>query len=214
MRALVGLGNPGKKYEKTRHNAGSLFLDHFLSDVKKYGSGKNSEYTYYTGRGAESEFVIIRPETYMNHSGYAVIRAMDEFSLQPEDLLVIYDDMDLPSGEYRIKAGGGDGGHNGIKSITACIGTRDYPRLRLGIGKPAAGEQVHDFVLSPFTPEESEKLKGIFIFCSGLAQEFLDHGIRGALNLNSKLNNQQKKLSAQADNPNTKQDSKKESGDI
>lgn len=198
----------------TRHNAGSLFLSHFLNDFPVTGKGANSDFIYSAGRGAESEFVIIRPQTYMNHSGYAVERAMSEFNLQPEDILVAYDDMDLPLGEYKLKAGGGDGGHNGIKSITAHLGTKDYPRLRLGIGKPEAGEPVHDFVLSPFTPEESERLKGVFIFCVRLVQEFLERGIRGALNLNSTLNNQQKKLSAQTDNPNTKHDSQKESGDI
>ncbi len=198
----------------TRHNAGFLFLNYFLKDIQITGQGANSDFLFYTGRGVESDFLIVRPETYMNHSGYAVERLLNDFKLLAEDILIVYDDMDLPLGEYRIKAGGGDGGHNGIKSISACLGTKNYPRLRLGIGKPAIGEPVHGFVLSPFTPDESERMKGIFIFCAGLVLEFLERGIRGALNLNSTLNNQQKKLSAQTDNPNTKHDSQEESGDI
>lgn len=198
----------------TRHNAGSLFLDYFLEGIPLTGKGANSDFLFYTGRGADSDFLIIKPVTYMNHSGFAVERAMNEFKILPEDVLVVYDDMDLPPGEYKLKAGGGDGGHNGIKSITAALGTKDYPRLRIGIGKPAGAEPVHDFVLSPFTPEESVRLKGTFVFCTRLVQVFLDTGMRGALNLNSTIINQQKKLSAQTDNPNTKHDSQKESGDF
>ena len=146
-RLIVGLGNPGEDYVHTRHNIGFMAVD-ALAQHYRCGPWKKKFKSLVTG----TDFLLLKPQTYMNLSGEAVGEAMRFHKLAPSEVLVFHDDLDLPAGEVRIKQGGGAGGHNGLKSLDAHIG-KDYGRVRLGIGRPVTeekGEVVTNYVLSPF----------------------------------------------------------------
>ena len=149
MHLLVGLGNPGEKYAKNRHNVGFMALDriherHGFSPWRSRFSGEVSE-----GRIGSHKVMLLKPETFMNLSGQAAGEAMRYFKLEPEDVIVIHDELDLDPGRVRIKRGGGHGGHNGLKSLDAHIG-KDYQRIRIGIGHPGAKPAVAGYVLKDF----------------------------------------------------------------
>ncbi len=161
MKLVAGLGNPGKKYEKTRHNAGFMAADGFLAKLaagrgekspgykKKYLAWFISE-KLYTGE----EVAILKPRTFMNRSGRSVSQAVRKLGVNTSEMVVIHDDLDLPLGKIRIKSGGGTGGHKGLESICNALGSRDYIRLRIGIDRPSGGKSVTDYVLEDFTPSE------------------------------------------------------------
>jgi PTH1 family peptidyl-tRNA hydrolase len=152
---VVGLGNPGKKYELTRHNVGRLVVErlaHFLGwsfvEEKKFH-----------GWAARSQFEggilhLLQPTTYMNESGRSVRAYLDYFKLTAGNLIVVSDDVELPFGTLRFRPNGGTGGHNGLKSVEAHVGTQEYRRLKMGVGKDTQGESLADYVLSGFKPEE------------------------------------------------------------
>lgn len=153
MWLIVGLGNPGAKYELTRHNFGFLVID-ALQDLQGITTTKTS----FGGLVARCDLngqpaVLLKPETFMNRSGTSVQQAMSFHKIDLENLVVIHDELDLPLGDIRIKRGGGNGGHNGLKDITRLIGP-DFIRIRLGIGRPAIKGIEADYVLSPFSNPE------------------------------------------------------------
>jgi PTH1 family peptidyl-tRNA hydrolase len=153
---LVGLGNPGSKYQLTRHNAGFLVIDHI---AQKWGLNMDRhEFSCVYGKGRVSgkDILLAKPQTFMNLSGRAVFSLVSFFKLNPDQMLVIYDDLDLPLGTIRIKLSGSSGGHRGLASILGILGTKQIPRLRIGIGKPD-GEPAVDYVLTPF-PEDEKPL--------------------------------------------------------
>ena len=159
MKLFVGLGNPGSQYENHRHNIGFMAVDemvrrhNFSPDV---GSGKKRwQSLTHEGRLGREKVVIIKPQTYMNESGRAVGEAMRFFKLEPEDVVVFYDELDLAFGKIKAKLGGGSAGHNGIKSIAAHIGA-DFERIRLGIGHPGDKSRVHGHVLGDFAKSEQD----------------------------------------------------------
>jgi len=149
---VVGLGNPGRRYGRTLHNAGFLAMDLL---ARSLGVRFQSEGEIECGTGdAEGVAVLLaRPRTYMNQSGLAVAPLYREFSESPEGLIVLHDDLDLPPGQVRLKRGGGTGGHNGLRSLQVELGTSAFLRVRIGIGRPPAGVDPADFVLSPPPPE-------------------------------------------------------------
>ncbi len=153
MKLIVGLGNPGKEYEKTRHNTGFMVMDRLAEtfqvsiNVKKF----KGEYVKFKYRG--EDVILLKPMTYMNNSGESVIQVMNYFKIDVEDLLVIYDDMDTPTGKLRLRQSGSAGGHNGIKSIIAHVGTQNFKRIRVGIDKHPQIPVV-DYVLGRFSKEE------------------------------------------------------------
>jgi PTH1 family peptidyl-tRNA hydrolase len=157
IRLIVGLGNPGREYEDTRHNAGFWWVDRvaaargaaFNLDKKFHGLVTR---IHLTGH----EAWLLKPATFMNRSGQAVGALCAFYKITPEEILVIHDELDLPPGEARLKKGGGHGGHNGMRDIIAHLGTQDFWRLRLGIGHPGDKLQVADFVLHPARSEEQE----------------------------------------------------------
>jgi len=155
---LVGLGNPGKKYEMTRHNMGAIALQAF---AKKHGAQFKEDSKFLAKVAKVSLFDqmyhLLLPTTYMNESGQALRRYFDYYKLKIEDLLILVDDADLPFGAYRLKEKGGTGGHNGLKSIAAHLGTSAYARFRLGIGRKEGGD-LADFVLDSFSKEELKML--------------------------------------------------------
>ncbi|MBK6682066.1 MAG: aminoacyl-tRNA hydrolase [Ignavibacteriales bacterium] len=187
MRFIVGIGNPGRKYEKTRHNAGFMFLDQFASlHSLKFTPSK---YEYYQAEGSleGNPFLLIKPVTYVNLSGNAVFDLLNEFNGSPEDMLVVYDEINLEPGKYKVKLKGSDGGHNGISSIIYSIESENFTRLRIGIGNNFSPGAMADYVLSPFEKDEFELTTKVFDTCSLLANEFIRTGVKGILDANSKL---------------------------
>ncbi|MFD1362578.1 aminoacyl-tRNA hydrolase [Lentibacillus salinarum] len=159
MKCIVGLGNPGKKYNKTRHNVGFMVIDelagrHNWTLKKDKFKGKSTVETH-----DGEKVILLKPQTYMNLSGESVRPLMDFYQLAPEDVLVIYDDLDLPAGKIRLRQKGGHGGHNGIRSLIDHLGTKEFNRLRIGIGRPDTAMPVVDYVLHPFSREQQEDIQ-------------------------------------------------------
>jgi len=152
---VVGLGNPGAQYERTRHNVGWLVVDELASRLDGRWREK------FAGRLAEVRLdglrlALLKPETFMNDSGRSVAAAARFFKVEPESLLVVHDDVDLEAGRLQARTGGGLAGHNGLRSLAQSLGTQDFLRLRIGVGRPGRGDprSVADYVLSPFGVEE------------------------------------------------------------
>ena len=152
---VVGLGNPGREYQRTRHNAGWLVLDEL---ARRHGGSWRSKFSGSLAevRLGDLRLALLKPETYMNESGRSVGAAVRFFKVEPEQLLVVHDDVDLEAGRLQAKSGGGLAGHNGLRSLAQHLGSQDFLRLRIGVGRPGRGDQrpVADWVLSPFAPEE------------------------------------------------------------
>ncbi len=149
MHLLVGLGNPGKSYENTRHNVGFMLLDAIAAHHGFNGWSGKFQGLATSGTAGGKKLVLLKPQTYMNLSGASVQAAAAFYKIKPENMLVVHDELDIAVGAMRYKTGGGDAGHNGLKSITAALGP-NYGRLRLGIGRPEHKSQVADYVLHPF----------------------------------------------------------------
>jgi PTH1 family peptidyl-tRNA hydrolase len=152
---VVGLGNPGREYERTRHNAGWLALDEV---ARRHGGSWRSKFSGSLAelRLGDRRLALLKPETYMNESGRSVGAAVRFFKVEPEQLLVVHDDVDLEAGRLQARAGGGLAGHNGLRSLAQHLGSQEFLRLRVGVGRPGRGDPrpVADWVLSPFSPEE------------------------------------------------------------
>ncbi len=154
MRLVVGLGNPGTKYSLNRHNVGFMVADALVRDLNCDKINKKS----FLGELFRcSDTLVLKPLTYMNLSGKSVAAVKNFYKIPNEKIVVVHDDLDLPFGAVKFKKGGGNGGHNGLKSVDEHIGN-DYIRLRVGIGRPQRKEEVVKYVLSDFTPEEIRKL--------------------------------------------------------
>lgn len=164
-RLIVGLGNPGAEYEATRHNVGFWFVDQ-LADRLKANLAVQPKFFGRAGRAGD--LWLLEPTTYMNRSGQSVAALANFYKITPAEILVIHDDLDLPPGGIRVKQGGGNGGHNGLKDIQARLGTPDFWRLRLGIGHPRTlglNQQVADFVLHPPRLEEMPSIEQALSRC-------------------------------------------------
>ncbi len=154
---IVGLGNPGLEYENTRHNVGFMVVDEILSIMSgSYQQVHRYNSLIWEGRCKGNSIFFQKPLTFMNLSGDAVVKLYRKLTLTPEEVLVIYDDLDLPYGEVRIKKQGGAGGHNGMLSIIKNLESENFPRLRIGIGRDKSVSQQSDFVLSEFLDEDSK----------------------------------------------------------
>ena len=157
IRMIVGLGNPGREYESTRHNAGFRWVDE-LARMQKLSFKSDTKFHGMTARGQSHghEILLLKPQTFMNASGRAVVALAQFYKIDSVEMLVVHDDLDLPPGVARLKMGGGHGGHNGLKDIIAHLGTRDFWRLRLGIGHPGERDEVSNYVLNDPRNEERE----------------------------------------------------------
>lgn len=180
---IVGLGNPDKKYEHTRHNSGFLCVDKlakeegFSPDRLKYKS------LYADAKVFSHRCIILKPQTYMNLSGEAVKEAASFYKIPPERILVIFDDISLDVGKMRIRRKGSHGGHNGIKSIVSCIGSSDFPRIKIGVGKkPHPDYDLADWVLSNFTKQEDPLLDEALSHACAAISLILDGKIDEAMN--------------------------------
>lgn len=154
---IVGLGNPGPKYLWTRHNAGFIVLDRFASLTGIPVTRKSFSGLYGEGEFKGNRLLLLKPQTYMNLSGRSVAEALRFHKLAPSDLIVLHDELDIPFGQIKLKTDGGHGGHNGLRSLHQELGTGDYSRLRIGIGKPLHGNMA-DYVLTNFGKNEMSDL--------------------------------------------------------
>ncbi|OGT00501.1 MAG: aminoacyl-tRNA hydrolase [Gallionellales bacterium RIFCSPLOWO2_12_FULL_59_22] len=157
IRLIVGLGNPGREYETTRHNAGYWWVDEFAR-LENLGFRSEAKFHGLLARGQlhGHEILLLKPQTFMNASGRSVGAMAQFYKIAPAEILVAHDELDLPPGAARLKSGGGHGGHNGLKDIIAHLGSRDFWRLRLGIGHPGERSEVVNFVLNDPRREERE----------------------------------------------------------
>ncbi|KAF0142220.1 MAG: peptidyl-tRNA hydrolase [Stygiobacter sp.] len=191
MRAIVGLGNPGKRYELTRHNVGFMVLDKF---AEKYNlSFRNTEFDYVFSEGRvddTSDFFMVKPTTYMNMSGVAIASFMRTHNLTPEDIIVIYDDLNLEAGRIRPRRSGNDGGHNGVRSLIGQIQSEMFPRIRFGIGSKFEKGKMIDFVLSRFLDSELRLIEPQISITIELLEQFVLGGVQHMLDYYSKLANQ------------------------
>lgn len=153
IKLIVGLGNPGTRYAHNRHNVGFMIVEQFAHENSLYFKRKKFNAQIAEGGIADARVLVAKPQTYMNASGEAVSKLFKYYKVEPQDLLVIYDDLDLPIGKIRLRADGSSGGHHGMESIIARIGTSDFPRLRTGIGRPNPDADV-DHVLGNFDGDE------------------------------------------------------------
>lgn len=154
IRLIVGLGNPGRQYEKTRHNAGFLFLDRLVEDsAASWVDESRFRGLVASCHVAGRKVFLLKPQTYMNKSGEAVGKVARYYQIAPEEILVVHDELDFDEGIVKIKKGGGHAGHNGLRDIIAHLGCKDFARLRVGIGRPSNGKAVADYVLSNFSRE-------------------------------------------------------------
>lgn len=156
---VVGLGNPGPQYEKTRHNIGFMVADTLAARVGgKFSAHKRSNAEIVQARLDDRPVIIAKPRTYMNLSGGPVAGLARFFSVEPADIVVVHDELDLDFGTVRLKVGGGENGHNGLRSISSALGTKLYLRTRVGIGRPPGRMDPADYVLKPFSSAERKEL--------------------------------------------------------
>jgi PTH1 family peptidyl-tRNA hydrolase len=155
---VVGLGNPGKRYAGSPHNVGFRVLESFAEERGQVAWTRRFQGEVALASVDQAELLLLKPLTYMNRSGESVREAMSFFQLSEADTLIVHDELDLPLGGLKLKRGGGEAGHNGLKSVSAALGTRDYFRLRVGVGRPRGGE-VPDFLLTPLPDADLGKLE-------------------------------------------------------
>ena len=191
MRLILGIGNPGNRYANTRHNAGFLLLDYYAQKNSLTFKASKNDYYFAEGKTADSGFSLIKPTTYVNESGIAAVQALEEYDAKISDLLVIVDDVNLEPGRFRIRANGGDGGHNGMNSIIYHLNSDNFPRLRIGIGNDFGRGKMADYVLSTFAKAEEKLIFKVFEDVFGLIDEFIKSGTKGMLDANSKMDDNQ-----------------------
>lgn len=155
---VIGLGNPGEEYKNHRHNIGFIIIDKLAQNLYLKFDNNKKKSLFTRAKLNNTDFILLKPQTFMNLSGESAIYISKFFNIKPEDIIVIYDDMDIPFGTFKIKKGGSSGGHNGIKSLIAQLQTDDFIRLRVGIGRPSFGKKVNDYVLSSFSKSERENI--------------------------------------------------------
>lgn len=176
IKVIVGLGNPGQQYEKTRHNAGFLFLDALAQELGCTWSYQSRFQGLFAEVGSASgKVMLLKPDTFMNRSGQSVGKLVRYYKLLPEEILVVHDELDFNPGVVKLKKDGGHAGHNGLRDIITHLGSKEFYRLRIGIGRPPAGKLVADFVLSAPSKQEWEQLLKVF----DLSRGFIDQMVAG-----------------------------------
>lgn len=185
---LIGLGNPGEKYLNTKHNIGFSFIDSFAKQIdsklneSKFDSLLNNKVI------DNHKIIIMKPQTFMNDSGVAVKKVKNFYKITTDKIIVIYDDLDLEIGQIKIKKGGGSGGHNGINSIIKEIGTKEFIRIRIGIGKPKEKSMTNKYVLSKFTKDDQKIVNNINTLAKEIIYSVVFKSISFAMNtFNSKI---------------------------
>lgn len=180
---IVGLGNPGPRYERNRHNVGFQCVD-LLAEKHGLRFDRQRDHAQLAlGRIEDQRVILVKPMTFMNVVGPAVVAVARFYKIAPEDMLVVYDDLDLPLGRIRLRPRGGSGGHNGMKSIIQHLGTKEFPRLRIGIGRPPGRMDPADYVLQDFSPEQEEIMVQVRDRAVQAIEYWLEHDITQAMNV-------------------------------
>jgi len=179
---LVGFGNPGREYKDTRHNIGFMFIDRVAVALNARGMKLQSKAIVLSALYEERKVILAKPQTYMNLSGQSVQGLLHFYKLPPENLLVAHDDLDLPFGTLRIRPAGGPGGQRGMASTIEQLGTKEFPRLRLGIGRPPGRMDPKDYVLQEFSRDDLKLLPEILDRAAEAALEFVIKGLNAAMN--------------------------------
>src|SRR4051794_31014387 len=180
MKIVVGLGNPGKEYAKTRHNIGFMVLDRIQKDLNAPSEKSRFKSKLVEGLRKSEKVVLVAPQTYMNLSGHAVREVRSWYRLPLDKMIVVFDDMDLPFGTLRMRGSGSSGGHNGLGSIIEQVGTNEVARLRIGIGRPRSNSISH--VLSKFGPDEEAQLNDLIDRVAASVYRWMDEGLIAAMN--------------------------------
>ena len=182
LKLIVGLGNPGDEYARTRHNIGFMAVD-LLADKNRI-SLNQSKFKAIIGRGkrGDEDLIVAKPQTYMNRSGESVSSLLFFYKLNPTDCIVICDDLELPTGKIRIREKGGHGGHNGLRSIIEQTGGNEFVRVRIGIGRPKDESQVSDYVLSHFSKVEKPLIEDAVENASKAVETIIAEGVEAAMN--------------------------------
>lgn len=180
MKMIIGLGNPGKEYAQTKHNVGFMVIDAIADDLNVAVEKKHCQALTQTANWDGQKILLVKPQTFMNLSGQAVMELLHYYNDRIDDLLVIHDDLDLPPGQLRFKQGGGAGGHNGIKNIIAHLNSNDFDRLKIGIGRGTY--DTKDYVLTPFHGENKKAIDEAVQIAVGAVKTWLDEGIGPAMN--------------------------------
>jgi peptidyl-tRNA hydrolase, PTH1 family len=184
---LVGLGNPGPRYAATRHNIGFRVVDEFVGRHGSLGFRSRFEGEVVSFDVSGKRIVVLKPVTYMNRSGYSVSAALSFYKLEPSAVLVVHDELDLELGVLRLKIGGGEAGHNGLRSITEQLGTKEYGRLRCGIGRGAAfNGTVVDYVLDGFAPVEQPQVVQLIDRAVEAIEHVIGRGLASAMNVTNR----------------------------
>jgi peptidyl-tRNA hydrolase, PTH1 family len=174
MKLIVGLGNPGTQFDHTRHNIGFDIIDALSERFQVPLNQSKFKGIYGTFHHNGEKVILLKPLTYMNLSGECIVPLMDYYDISEEDLVVIYDDLDLPVGKIRLRQKGSAGGHNGIKSTIAHLGTQNFNRIRVGIDRPVNGMSVSNYVLGKFSEEERAELKDVISTCVKACETWLE----------------------------------------
>ncbi len=187
MKLVVGLGNPGEKYENTRHNIGFTIVSNFKFQVSSFSDWKinkkfNAEIS--EGKIGGEKIILLKPQTFMNNSGQAVVAAAHFYKIKPTDILIIHDDIDLPLGKMRVKKDGSSGGHRGVESIITALGTNNFPRLKVGVGPKERPKNFDaaNFVLKKFGKSEEKTLNLIIKKATEAVVTILSDGVQEAMN--------------------------------
>ncbi len=167
----MGLGNPGKEYLYTRHNVGFMALDYYLNDLNELTHQELFGYLFTSLNLNDEEIVFIKPYTFMNNSGKPISKALEEFGVSHQNILIIHDDIGIPLGVAEYNVGGSHGGHNGYKSVVLNLGTTNLKRIQIGIGRPPEGTSTVDFVLGEVTEDEQSHIEGALSQASALIRE-------------------------------------------
>ncbi len=178
MHMIVGLGNPGPKYQYTRHNVGFMAVDGLARRLDL----SICDLKFKALLGKKGDLLLVKPQTYMNLSGEAVAPILNYFKLEPKDLMVVYDDMDIPLGEIRLKPKGSAGGHKGMLSIIDSLGTEEFTRLRIGIGRPNPALDAINYVLRIFPKEDIPVITDSLIRCVDAMEMWVNYGLEKAMN--------------------------------
>lgn len=182
MKAIIGLGNPGKDYQRTRHNVGFMSVDKIAKDLNIELNKIKFKSVYADTNYKGEKVLLVKPQTFMNRSGEAVRELVNFYKLDPKDIIVIYDDVDIEFGEIRVRMKGSSGGHNGMKSIISQINSEDFSRIRIGVGTKHEAQNLANFVLSAFSKEELEDIEIATKNAGEAALTFVSQGIDKAMN--------------------------------
>ena len=198
MLIIAGLGNPGKEYENTRHNAGFMVMDALAEKIGADISEKKHKALCGKGVIGGEKVILMKPQTYMNSSGESIRAAADYYKVDPAEFIVIYDDISLVPGGIRIRKKGSAGGHNGIKNIIAHLGTQEFPRVRIGVGEKPARMDLADYVLGRFPKEEAETMTTAFKDGAAAVVDMMTEGVEAAMNhFNGAARGEKEKLEKQ-----------------